>query len=123
MFQLQSQILKHTSTLIYTTMVTPLLLFISIINLNLSVTHINRLASLDNRPKRITNNIKVAPLHDSIHKHACKIVKKVITDDTSSNLGYYEVNNHSKQTRNTNFLLKVPIIKLETARSVTTTLH
>ena len=57
-------------------------------------------------------------MHDSIRKHACKIVKKVITGDICSNLkGYFEVNNHSKQTRNANFLLKVPRIKLETARS------
>ena len=57
-------------------------------------------------------------MHDSIRKNACKIVKKVITDDICSNLkGYFEVNNHSKQTRNANFLLKVPRIKLETGRS------
>ena len=37
-----------TSTLIYTTMVTPLLMFNSIINLNLTATKINRLTSLDN---------------------------------------------------------------------------
>ena len=55
-----------TSTLIYTTMVTPLLMFNSITNLNLTVTQINRLTSLDNRTKRITNNIKITPLHDSI---------------------------------------------------------
>ena len=93
-------------------------MFNGIINLNLTVTQINRLTSLDNRAKRITNNIKITPLHDSIRKHACKIVKKVITGDICSNLkGYFEVNNHSKQTRNANFLLKVPRIKLETARS------
>ena len=57
-------------------------------------------------------------MHDSICKHACKIVKKVITGDICSNLkGYFEVNNQSKQTRNANFLLKVPRIKLETVRS------
>ena len=43
-----------TSTLIYTTMVTPSLMFNSIINLNLTVTQINRLTSLGNRAKRIT---------------------------------------------------------------------
>ena len=43
-----------TSTLIYTTMVTHLLMFNSIINLNLTVTQINRLTSLGNRAKRIT---------------------------------------------------------------------
>ena len=80
-------------------MITPLLNFNSIIK-------------KDNKSNKITT------LHDSIRKHACKIVKKVITDDTCSNLkGYFEVNNHSKQTRNANFLLKVPRIKLETARS------
>ena len=68
---------NKTSTLIYTTMVTPLLMFNSIINLNLTVTQINQLTSLDNRAKRITNNIKITPLHASIRKHACKIVKKV----------------------------------------------
>ena len=99
-------------------MVTPSLMFNSIINLNLTVTQINRLTSLDNRAKRITNNTKTTPLHDSICKHACKIVKKVTNGDICSNLkGYFEVNNHSKQTRNTNVLLKVPRIKLETARS------
>ena len=57
-------------------------------------------------------------MHDSIRKHACKFVKKVITDNICLNLkGYFEVNNHSKQTRNANFLLKVPRIKLETAGS------
>ena len=99
-------------------MVTPLLMFNSIINLNLTATQINRLTSLDNQEKRITNSIKITPLHDSIWKHACKIVKMVITDDICSNLkGHFEVNNHSKQTKNTNVLLKVPRIKLETARS------
>ena len=107
-----------TSNLIYTTMVTPLLIFNSIINLNLTVTQINRLTSLDSRAKRITNNTKITPLRDSVCTHACKIVKKVITGDICSNLkGYFEVNNHSKQTRNANFLLKVPRIKLETVRS------
>ena len=99
-------------------MVTPLLIFNSIINLNLTVSQINRLTSFDNRAKRITNNIKITPLHDSIRKHTCKIVNKVITDDICSNLkGYFEVNDHSKQTRNANFLFKVPRIKVETARS------
>ena len=45
-------------------------MFNGIINLNLTVTQINRLTSLDNRAKRITNNIKITPLHDSIRKHA-----------------------------------------------------
>ena len=37
-------------------------------------------------------------------------------DDTCFNLkGYFEVNNHLKQTRNANFLLKVLRMKLETA--------
>ena len=99
-------------------MVTPLLMFNSIINLNLTATQINRLTSFDNCAKRITNNTKITPLHDSIYKHACKIVKKVITGNICSNLkGYFEVNNQSKQTRNANFLLKAPRIKLETVRS------
>ena len=72
---------------------------------------------MDNGAKRTTNNIKVTPLHDSIGKHACKIVKKVMTDNICSLKGCFEVNNHSKQTKNSNFLLKVPRIKLETARS------
>ena len=102
-----------TSTLIYTTMVTPLLMFNRIINLIFTVTQINWLTSLDNWVKRITNKIKITPLHDS-----CKIVKKVIADDIRSNLkGYFEVKNHSKPTRGANFRLKVPRIKLETARS------
>ena len=99
-------------------MVTLLLMFNSIINLNLNLTQINHLTFLDNRAKMITNNIKITPLHDSICKHACKIAKKVITGDICPNLkDYFVVNNHSKQTRNTNFLLKVPRIKLETPRS------
>ena len=39
---------NKTSTLIYTTMVTPLLMFNSLINPNLTVTQINRFTSLDN---------------------------------------------------------------------------
>ena len=98
-------------------MVTPLLMFNSIINLNLTAIQINRLTSLDNRAKRIISNIKITPFHDSIREHAYKTVKKVITDDTCSNLkGYFEVSNHSKETRNANSLLKVPRIKLETVR-------
>ena len=74
-------------------MVTPLLMFNSIINLNLTVTQINRLTSLDNRAKRITSNAKITPLHDSICKQACQIVKKIITGDICSNLkGYLKVN-------------------------------
>ena len=62
-------------------MVTPLLMFNSIINLNLTVTQINRLTSLDNRAIRIKNNTNIFPLHDPICKHACKIVEKVVTGD------------------------------------------
>ena len=107
-----------SSTLIDTTIVTPLLMFNSIINLNLTVAQINQQTSLDNWAKRLRNNLKITSLHDSIRKHTCKIVKKVITGNIYSNLkGYFEVSNHSKQTRKADFLLKVPRIKLETARS------
>ncbi|XP_057305630.1 uncharacterized protein LOC130646135 [Hydractinia symbiolongicarpus] len=108
---------NNTATTIYNTMIIPLVVFNSIINLNFSKTEINKLNSLDSRAKQITKNANIKSTYTVILRHACKTVKKCFAGETCSNMKeYFEVNSHSKCTRNQNCLLKISKIKLEVTR-------
>jgi hypothetical protein len=114
---LNSNLDNVTSSRIYHTFIVPLLLFNSLLNLNYSKSQQDRLHSLDRRAKSVTKNKSLTPIQALIKRHACSTVRKILDGETCSNfIGYFEINQHSKRTRNSTNLLKVPKIKLEVAR-------
>jgi len=107
-----------TTSRVYDTMVTPLITFNSIINLNLNLTQQSKLTSLDNRARAITNNAQLPSVRSKILRNACCIVRKSLDGNICSNfVNYFGKLNHTKSTRNNGNLLKLPRIKLELARN------
>ena len=99
-------------------MVMPLMLFNSIINLNITQTQTQKLNSLDNQARRIITNSKIPSTTDLVKRNACNIVHKSIYGHTCSNFRkYFELINHRQNTRNNKLMLRLPKIKLEVGTS------
>ena len=107
-----------TAALIYKTMVTPLILFNSIINRELTSSQLNKLESLDNRVRKINSKVEIPSTVNLIRLNACNIVHKSLNRNTCSHFqNYFEKLDHEKQTRNNKYMLRLPKIKLEMGRS------
>ena len=65
-----------------------------------------------------TENIPISSLRNSSLRHACGLVRKCLDKNICSNFhNYFHLNDHQLNTRNSRYMLKIPKIKLETARS------
>ena len=71
-----------------------------------------------NRAKRITKNHNLNDVYTTIQRQNCMLVRKCLEKKTNSEIynGYFEVIKHSKNTRNDKYLLRLPSVKLETAK-------
>jgi len=100
---------------IFEMVILPLLLYSSLINLQLSTTQRRRLCSIERRAKQIIGGTKkVGSIEKLMKKKACKIVKKCLDDEVCTQFkGYFKINHHSRTTRNSNTLMKLPKVKLE----------
>ena len=115
---LRTNLDSKTASLVYKTMITPLILFNSIIKLNFTQTQLNKLTSLDNRAKFITKDCNIPSTINLVKRNACNIVHKSIYGLAYWNFhNYFEKLNHGKNTRNNKSLLRLPKIKLEVGRS------
>ena len=84
--------------------------------LNLNRTRKEQLNSLDRRAQFLTD-LDVNSMN-MFYKHAIRIVRKCLDGNLCSNFqNYFNVNIHKKATRNQNFYLMVPKVKLEFAKS------
>ena len=98
---------------IHQSVIIPEMIFNCISNLNLSQTQKKKLKSLDSRVSKIINRMNVSTL-SVLNKHAVALVRKCIDGDVCSNFqNYFEMASHERLTRNTNFMLKIPRVKLE----------
>ena len=97
---------------IYGMMVTPLLTYCSLLNLKLTETQKKMLKSIEKRASRLVN--KPVNSFETEIKKCCLQVKKCLDKNTCSPFKtYFQVNEHSMNTRNRNLLLKLPKVKLE----------
>lgn len=100
---------------IFEMVIVPVLLYSSLIHLQLTATQKRKLESIEERAKRIIGGEKrICGIERRAKKRCCRIVKKCLDEKLCSNFtGYFEINKHQLNTRNSNFLLKLPKINLE----------
>ena len=104
---------------IYLSMVVPFFTYSSTLKVILYETELKKLESLDNRAKNIIKTNKSIPKIISLVKRdQCLVVKKCLLKEFATNTfnEYFTTQQHSKQTRNNQCSVRLPRVKLETAR-------
>ena len=104
---------------LYQQMILPLLTYCGTLQLNYSNTQQKKLDSLHHRALCMINcNESVSSPHVLNRIHALMLVQECLRGDTCRNFkNYFEIAKHTKNTRNSGFLLKLPKLKLEFSRS------
>jgi hypothetical protein len=116
--KLRPYLTKSASMMIYNSMIVPLLTYCGIINLNTNRTQLSKFNSIERRSARIIGTKRVPSIKNRIEIRANVIVRNALNGMLCSNFNnYFTINTHAKLTRNGNFLIKLPKIKLEFARS------
>ena len=111
------------SKTIYESMILPLLTYCGTLQLNITNTHKLRLDSLHHRALTVIScdaEMKkpiIAPyIRNKIH--SLMLVKQCLDNSVCSNFkDYFQIASHTKSTRNSGFLLKLPKLRLEYMRS------
>ena len=98
--------------------ISPLLTYCCLTKLSLTQTQKNFLQSIENRASRLiygmNNDKKVIPINHQRYTKACLIVRKCLNNNLCSPMkNYFQVNDHTKNTRNQNSLIKLPKLRLE----------
>ena len=103
-------------------MVTPVMTYCGVINLNLHRTYRLKLQSLDRRAHVIVNafppqNVEVRSIENFNRKRACQLVCNILNDKCVETFrSYYDVIDNERQTRNTKSLIRLPKVRTEFAR-------
>ena len=98
-------------------MILPILVYRSTVKIYFTTTQKNRLKSLERRATVIVGK-EVQSVINVINREACSLVRKCLEKNVCSNyLNYFTINKHSRNTRNSGILLKLPRVKLEIGRS------
>ena len=115
LYKLRSFLSVDAAHKIYEMVIVPILMYSTLISLQLTTTQQKKLKSLDNRAKRIVGgDVKIVGIEARMKMKACITVKKCLNDDTCDNFKtYFELHNHSIRTRNNKKLVKLPKVKLE----------
>ena len=94
-------------------MILPILTYRSIVKLHFNNTQQRKLKSLEDRAKNIIGR-EVPCIINSIKRETCGIVRRSLDKKMCSNFNeYFTINEHTRNTRNAGYLLKVPKVKLE----------
>ena len=98
-------------------MIVPILTYNGTIKLFFTKTQLEKLGSIERRERKYWIGNKHTPMLalDKIMKRkACMTVRKCLGNDICSNFcGYFQVNDHDKDTRNKAILARLPRVKLE----------
>ena len=122
---IRQSLTPNVTAMVYNTMIRPTITYNFTTNLNITETQKKRLESLDKRAEKITNcgikrnNIKIESSFQVTRRYACCFVKKCLLNHHANEIfdSYFRAVDHSMNTRNNNKLVKLPRVKLETARS------
>lgn len=100
---------------IFEMVIVPIIMYSTMISLNLTNTQRNKLISLKSRAERIIGGgVKVKTFENRMKTKACIFVRQCLDGDCCRNFeNYFEINNHTKRTRNNGKLVKIPSVKLE----------
>ena len=104
-------------SMLYKSMVMPILTYCGILHLNKAQTLINKSNALHERACRIIGSdksLRIKSPETIIRSRALVTVRKCIERDMCNNFrSYFEIHQHTKSTRNSGTLLKLPNLKLE----------
>ncbi|XP_057299539.1 uncharacterized protein LOC130630163 [Hydractinia symbiolongicarpus] len=117
LLSLKSNLTNNAITKIYVGMLLPTLLYCCTTNLNLTNGQQNKLQSLNRRIAKVTEKRQV-PIMNEIKKHAVMLVRKCLDKAVCSKFeDFFEIRLHSRNTRNNNYLLTIPRVRLEVNRT------
>ena len=108
----------HAADKVYAMMIVPLITYSSILRQPFTETQCKKLASLENRAKRIIGGKQVTRIVNLVNREACLLVKKCILKKFHCEAfdEYFQIQQHSMGTRNNGHAIKLPRVKLEVAR-------
>ena len=94
-------------------MIVPLLTYCGNLHIVLTKTQKRKLASLEERYKNLIENTAVQPIEQRLLLRACIYVKKCLNEKVCDDFkNYFKLIKHQKNTRNNNFILRLPPAKL-----------
>ena len=115
----RSLLTKDAATKIYQSMVEPTLTYCSIASLKLAQNRIDRLSSIHRRACKVTNNTDLKRIESIIKRRACIMVRKSMDRTLCEEFNdYFKVLNNNSRTRNGKYMLALPKINMEYARSM-----
>ena len=98
---------------IYEMVIVPILLYSTLIHLNITETQRRKFSSIERRAKNIIGG-DVYSIEKMRKKKSCNVVKKCLVGELCTPFNdYFVINEHVKSTRNRNLFLKLPSVKLE----------
>ena len=109
---------------VYDSMILPTFTHCGVLQLKLTSTQAKRLTSFHDRCLKIINGnsknpIAIQSVANAKGTRACKLVRKCLDNDICENFqGYFELQQHKIQTRNSECLIRLPCIKTEYARKL-----
>ena len=107
---------------VYDSMILPTFTYFRVLQLRLTSTQAKRLSSFHDRCLKIisgnsTNPTAIQPVTSAKRTRACILVRECLDNDICENFqGYFELQQHKTQTRNSDCLIRLPCIKTEYAR-------
>ena len=115
--QISLYLTKKATLRVYQAMILPALTYNSLTTLNLSQTRQQKLISFQRRAHQVTK-CAITPIENLMKKNCCLIVRKCLENLCCDAFNiYFDINSHSKNTRNNNHMVKLPRVKLEVAKA------
>ena len=116
--RLRNYLTVESSRNIYLMMIAPLLTYSSTHRIPFTNTQSQKLRSLDKRASSIISSDSIPTIEGQIKRDICLLVKKCLLKELTSDTfnEYFLTNQHNKGTRNNNYSVRLPQVKLEYAK-------
>ena len=106
---------------VYNMMIAPLLTYCCLVKLSLNKTQLSKLTDFEAKASHIVygerNEQKIRSIIRERNVKSCLMVYKCIHDEVCSPMkNYFEIHKHERETRNQNYLVKLPKLRLELGR-------
>ena len=122
LYKIRPQLNIPSAEAVYRGMITPILTYCEVLNLNLTATQRDRLMSFHNRALKIifgdsVDDLEFPSVVEIKKRRACMLVRKILDNDICDSLiGHFIRNKHDRVTRNSDCFTILPKIKTEYAR-------
>ena len=102
---------------VYEAMVTPVMTYCHLIHSSITKSQSGKLKSLKSRATEIIGNVDIQDIENTMKLRSCLFVRKCLEKRLCNVFDdYFQVKEHSQNTRNNNSLLVLPRVKLEYER-------